>query len=396
MNIHIGSDDKFLDYIIDISKKTSNTRLNKFFIITADNNKELKYIKSKEVEVINTHSIDFKLLLEGVTHQHYTHLYIHYLHPVLYKFINLVPSKVEIIWCFWGEDGFGRAKLRKLFLNPSTLKANNEHVISIIWQLLKLLRSPRRFYKYVNKLFSEFVEFRKTEKDYIKTVKRINWFAHYIYQDYLLIKSKYPLEAKYLNFSYASVEAIFDQKQSNKYVEGNNIVVGNSANYMNNHLLGFNYLKKVLLPSDAKIYCPLNYSHTSDTYFSNIIKEGRICFSDKFHPITEFISKEDYHKILYTCKFAIMPHYRSQAWGNIMALLWIGSSVFLSRKSSLYSLLKFEFDLIIFTIEDDLSKGVDLLKFELNESKILHNRQQLIKFVGEESKIKVIQGLLSV
>lgn len=396
MNVHVGSDDKFIDYVIDISKKVECSRVNKFIIFKSKEDKGLKYVKSKEIEIVNLESEDFVSVFDGSKYHQITHLYVHFFNRVLYPYLNKLPKHVQVVWCFWGEDGFGLQSIRKSFLHPKSIVANNESLSFFFRVGLNVLKNPKKSIRF----FLNERTFRKNnirlEREFTQAVQRVDWFAHFILEDYLILKRKYDFKAQFLPFSYASIESILNFSLPDELSHGSNVLLGNSASYMNNHLAGLKAIRKCILPKGAKLYCPLNYSTTSHHYTDKVIKEGEEIFKDSFVPLTSFILKEEYQNLLFSCSYAVMPHYRSQAWGNIMALLWNGSAVFLSRKSSLFRLLKDSFQVYLYCIEDDLKDGVVLSNFKLTKTQVLHNRNMLLKYVGEEKKRTVIREFLNV
>jgi len=71
-----------------------------------------------------------------------------------------------------------------------------------------------------------------------------------------------------------------------------NIQLGNSAAKENCHIAILRRLSH-LKTENIKIYCPLSYSRTG-AYADRVEKIGAKIFGDKFIPIKEFMSKEDY------------------------------------------------------------------------------------------------------
>jgi len=108
-----------------------------------------------------------------------------------------------------------------------------------------------------------------------------------------------------------------------------NILLGNSADDENRHEEAFAFLEK-FKEEDINIICPLSYGDKE--YAKKIITIGIKTFGDKFTPITELLSKVEYaDKILSIVDIAIMNHNRSQAMGNIKALLYLEKKVFLQN-----------------------------------------------------------------
>ena len=395
MNIHITHDDKFIDYIIDISPKVGSVK-NKF-IIYQETLQPIKHIRNLDsISIFNIDSQELKELFACKTYPQTVNIYIHFLNPMLYSLILTVPEHVNLIWCFWGEDAFALPKLRIRFLSKKTKSIlKNYKTRNTNYTFLKYLY-PKEIYRYYYRLLKKHQQQRKYENLVNLVIKRFDYFAHYIEADYNLIRNAYPLNAKYINFSYMSIDAAFNFQLPSQVSLGKNILLGNSANPTNNHFDVIKYLSKIKFDKNQQVYCPLNYSINSERYIDELINLGNKTIKH-FSPITDLLSKEKYHEILHSCSVAIMPHYRSQAWGNIMVLLWLGVAVFLSKKSSLFKLLKTEYNMIIYSIEDDfqilMNKGSKKL---LSQSDILRNRDTLVKFIGEEKKREIIKDFLMV
>lgn len=111
------------------------------------------------------------------------------------------------------------------------------------------------------------------------------------------------------------------------------IVVGNSANLDNQHTYVFELLRH-LKNEDIEIYCPLSYG--DDAYGKNIEKIGRDILGEKFHPIFDWMKKEDYYRFLATCDIGIFGNDRQQGMGNIGALLYMGRKIYLKKGTSMY------------------------------------------------------------
>lgn len=70
--------------------------------------------------------------------------------------------------------------------------------------------------------------------------------------------------------------------------------------------------------------------------------------------------------------------------GNIITALWLGSKVFLSKKSTTYSCLK-RLGIKMYSIEDDLNPGWKDALLPLSIEEREHNRRILMQEYGKEN-----------
>ena len=69
-----------------------------------------------------------------------------------------------------------------------------------------------------------------------------------------------------------------------------------------------------------------------------------------------------------------MPHYRPQAFGNILTALWLGARVFLSERNMLYNFFK-RIGITLYSIESDLNSGNQALWSPLPDDAVEDNRK---------------------
>src|SRR5690606_25000226 len=82
------------------------------------------------------------------------------------------------------------------------------------------------------------------------------------------------------------------------------------------------------------IIVPLSYGNSH--YREKIIEEGRRIFGDRFIPVIDFLSLEEYIDLLRSCSTVIMNHLRQQAAGNLYISLYLGARVYLDPANPLY------------------------------------------------------------
>lgn len=131
-----------------------------------------------------------------------------------------------------------------------------------------------------------------------------------------------------------------------------NICLGNSATKTNNHLEILDSLQKYK-NENIKIICPLSYGDKN--YADEVIAHGKKIFGNKFEPLTNYMSKEDYFTILSNCKIGVFNNNRQQGMGNINALLTMGVKVYIKSNTSMWETYTKERGYILYNI-DEISK----------------------------------------
>ena len=215
-------------------------------------------------------------------------------------------------------------------------------------------------------------------------MKKMDCIAILYEEEKELIANKLKIDYKFLKFSYYPLELMLSSL--NDRVNNNDILIGNSASLSNNHLEVFEKLNSLNL-KESNIYCPLSYG--DNIYAKEILRKGEFFFKDKFKPLLKFMEVKEYNTILKSCGIVIMNHYRQQAVGNVMTMLYLGAKVYLNKKNTLYHYLK-RINVIIFSVEDELNaENKDAFK-NLSIDEQNHNR----KIIFEELNINSLNNHL--
>ncbi|AXX85656.1 TDP-N-acetylfucosamine:lipid II N-acetylfucosaminyltransferase [Aliarcobacter skirrowii] len=156
-------------------------------------------------------------------------------------------------------------------------------------------------------------------------------------QEFLYLKNCYDTSAKSYEFIFYPINLCFTKPETTtKNVDNKVILVGNSATETNRHLEIFYILKNY---SNISIVVPLSYGNSN--YKTQIIAEGQKIFGNRFKPILDLMTYDDYIDLLKTIDIAIFNNNRQQAGGNILTLLGLGKTIYLSDENLLS---KFCFD----------------------------------------------------
>lgn len=173
--------------------------------------------------------------------------------------------------------------------------------------------------------------------------------------------------------------------ESENVNENLNVLIGNSADPLNNHeevfhrLLEHNDISKI-----DNVFCPLSYGNKK--YANEILELGYELFGNKFHGLLDLIPIEEYHKLLSEVDVAIFNHKRPQALGNIISLLGLGKRVYVFSETTQWHFLN--------------SLGLDLLDVrQINlQDKIDSDKNKKIisEFFSEENLIIQLKNLYNV
>ncbi len=115
------------------------------------------------------------------------------------------------------------------------------------------------------------------------------------------------------------------------------ILIGNSADPSNRHLEVFDQLERSP-QQDFVAYVPLSYGcqKTRD----QVVEQGRRRFGDRFHPLLEILTPDQYWHLLENIDIGIFNHKRQQGMGNMISLLGYGARVHLRSEVTPWHLFR--------------------------------------------------------
>lgn len=354
MILHFITDDKFADYAID---QFSESIFHSVFVLITDSETVRFVSRLGSIEIIKPSSHRFFDLLQGLGR--YNAIILHGLFwPWEEDVLKMVPTHVKVAWVFWGGDIYGRKDNYGKFLSNRS----------------KCLLGIQRFKNRIRKV--------KQPSRYeipFDLLKRIDYCLTDIPGDFAYAKQYLGTQIKELWYNYYSIEETFGDLAGD-IVDGRNILVGNSCSIECNHLDGFRSIRSFLI-KDSKIVVPLGYGESWLRLL--LLKVGYYYFGRRFQPLLDFIPRSEYNTIIKSCSVAIMPHYRPQAFGNILTALWLGTRVYLSEKNVLYSYFK-RLGAILFSIEKDFVKTNTSALLPLSGEQINQNRQVISALYSKE------------
>lgn len=362
--LHLSMDDKFTDmalYYFELLNPKNNT-----LVVYTD--KQPKFVKT------NCTWVNRSNIIERINITDYDLVIFHSLPSVLFYFIKKLPKNIPIVWLGWGYDYYDLLP-EKLLLDKT-------------FQVSNMDRGRGFNFKGFKEAIKKIIFPNKN-----KIIERINYFSPVLESEYKMVKEALNCRdfPEYIYFNYGSLEKNYIKGFDGKLVNGNNILVGNSATDTNNHVEIFDLLNTLALGDSTKIICPLSYGN--DTYKKNIINIGNNILGERFEPLVEFMNIDDYISKIISCRVVVMNHVRQQAFGNIITMLYLGAKVFLREENPIYIFLKNK-GAIIYSIQG-LEKNNDLIYEKLIDSEVVKNQNILRDFISEDATIQKTRDIIA-
>jgi dTDP-N-acetylfucosamine:lipid II N-acetylfucosaminyltransferase len=163
-----------------------------------------------------------------------------------------------------------------------------------------------------------------------------------------------------------------------------NIQIGNSADSTNNHIEILNILV-TCKEKNIKVFCPLSYG--LEEIRVEVIEKGKELFGNKFVPVTNFMSLQEYNEFQSNIDIAIFNHDKQAAMGNTISLIGMGKKVYLKNGTSQWNLFN-ELGVKIYDVQSfDLTLNEDTIEF--------NNVQKIKEYFSEENLAFQLQQIFN-
>lgn len=362
--LHIAEDEKFIRAAHYLYEKAFPGD-NKFIIIKPPANPPLKYLEGRfnaEYLVVSK-SIINQLLQETEKAEV---VILHRVDKIKGALFLASSKKHKFVGNIFGAEVYNKRIHEQDFL--ATKSRALKQVLEkkqdgkIIERLKGLYRTIK--YKGTTHLFDEV-----NMKEVFYQLRNIGLLSRVTFLKYIKREIIHP-KSQMIPFSYYPLEYVITDELLR--ADGPNILLGNSASITNNHLEAIDLLKKVGVKG-LKIITPLSYGQ--DYYADAVESYGNKQLPDNFEAIRKFIPLEKYNKLLSSCQFVVMNHYRSQAMGNIITSLYLGAKVFVNKTDAYHYFKKIGCH--IYLIDECLVKQGVASLIPLTQEEVSHNREVL-------------------
>ncbi len=395
--LHLAHDVVFIN-TADFLYEKAFPEQNKFLIIQKKEAplSNVKIKKNFNVLVINR--IGLKKILREINNSDI--VIMHGLTKVNATIFLRSNSRNKFVLHTFGAEIYNKKVLGKSFLGPVTQKLINK--IEVVTQKrtrtdtkkdtgLNIVTTIKKVFSITRKWIRALSERNRVKFEPIdaKSVSyEISNHCKSIYEEFVYFKSLGVIKesANFIPFSYYPLEYLIADE--NLRINGNDILLGNSASFTNNHLEAIEILSGIEL-GDRQINIPLSYGK-DDYYINEVISYANELIPDNIKILKDFLPIDQYIKLISRCSIVIMNHYRQQALGNILISLYLGAKVFINN-TVVYNYLK-RIGCCVYLIEKDLKKtgfaaiepiGINdvennrnILKKEVSTNKIVNNLRQ--------------------
>lgn len=370
--LHLATDEKFISAANFIFEKTFPGS-NIFLIVKPPSNPPLKYVKEEknfEMIVQSKNSIDWILDKS----KGFDVMVFHGYDQLKAQLFLKDQNKKKYLWLLWGAEVYNESLLNNSFLGKKTeILSTNLLKLGFKARVVENLKNIYRTIRYRG--FSDNVQVNISEAIYNTPNMGILYSEEF---DYFKENNVFKSDTNYIPFTYYPLEFIF--KDISLKIKGDNILLGNSASFTNNHLEAIDMLSSIDL-GNRKVYIPLSYGNAR--YAKLVIDYGNKKLHNNIKPLEGFLPLQTYNELVANCGIVIMNHYRQQAVGNILASLYLGAKLFLND-TTVYQYLK-RIGCFVYLIEEDLKlNGASALNL-LTQEQIIHNRQVLKNEISTEN-----------
>lgn len=369
MRLHIANNEKIINRCIANFEEVFPGD-NKWVILPNSRNKD--YVGNNSHVVKCNYDTDVFWQSVGDVSQ-YKKIIIHCLSENKAKFVCKINHPC-IYWIEWGQD-----------LYQSLLECKGYQLYSekdTMWRLSKHQYLPLALYEIGRRY-----KMKKTAALYVAAAKKMKYFVpDSMYDEYPLLLQYYPElnHLEYREFFYYPIDEVLNVDDMKCEELGPNIVLGHSASCSCNHIEAMRWLREINL-AGKKIITPISYNSRANAQY--VVQKGKELLGDLFYPINDYMSLDNYNKLLKTASFFIYNNYRQEAVGNILVALYLGGKVFLNKKNPL---LNFYRNIGLKLYSEDELLSLNGLK-PMTKNDVQRNREILLKHYSRNRQLSLIK-----
>lgn len=373
--LHLAFDDKFLDHAYFLFEKAFYKQ-NDVIVISAS--EKLIYVKLEPKKIINVKQTFIKIpRICKSEYQDYDLVIFHSFGDFLYPEICNISEDVPAVWLGWGYDYYDLIGSSENLLLPETRTI--------------FMQQKKSFRTIIGKVIRAGFYLLGISKSRQKCIEKLSVFSPVLPSEYLAVKNarnwnKFPVSACW---NYGTIEDHLVKGFEGQQVDGNAILVGNSASLTCNHIETLKFLSLNGL-QDRDIVVPLSYGDKS--YGHQIAETGERYFGNSFYPLMDFMPIQSYVASIKKCGYVIMNHKRQQAVGNIVIMLYLGSRVFLREENPTYLFLK-GMGVSLCSVQE-LEQNPELLNRPLSSGERNSNRKLVCEYWSQKQGIKRTKDLV--
>ena len=380
MILHFVIDEKIINQMIDNFLQISHNHL--FLVFTENKNDNFNHITRTGSFIRRFNYIEDDIN-EVLKNKDANAIILHQLNLKFAKTVNHIKNSIQISWIVWGFDVYSLPKIMPSLYAPITKQFlfKIKPATPLVWIIKKNSFTRNIFYRLKGQ--------SDPYREIFKAISRIDFFSTYIREDFDYFSKFYKIKKlRFLESPFSTIDQYLAGNNNLRIDEGaTSIIIGNSNTLESNYL---DVIEKIEEKKDKinKIYCTLSYGNNYD-HKKKVITEGRKQLGEKFHPLTDFMVREQYVELLQSCSAGIFFHYRQQAMGNIIALLYMGARVYLSERNPAYKFFSRK-EIIVNSFENEFDS---YLNTKLSCEDAENNRRKLDLIFNNEKVISDLKHL---
>lgn len=339
MNLHISAPSVFIDTFYKNLIKLNLAENNK--IILRSDKPHTQFQSAR----LNSNAFNE---IAGDTKQ-YKRVFIHQFSPLMYKWVAQNEFK-ELNWMIWGADLYNLPDLENQFYEPLTRKyVNMGWGTSDFLYKVKLALTQARYKKAAYKKVDHILTWMGGEFSFAKKVLPLPKADHqfFFYENPIPYQQLVQLKPT-------------DSKKNDPEVPI--YIVGNSGSKANNHLDLFVFLTHHSIK--AKLIVPVSYGDKK--YVDYLKKNVGLYTLGPIEFVENFMSFDEYVRLLQSADGLIMNTIRPQGYGNIFMMMSMGKPVYINERN--ISLLDLSYHEIPWKSLPDLAKAPAILDQSSKES----------------------------
>ncbi|MCI6213150.1 TDP-N-acetylfucosamine:lipid II N-acetylfucosaminyltransferase [Bacteroides heparinolyticus] len=371
--LHLVSDHQVIERALNLYERVFPGQ-NEVIIFSGST--PLRHIEAhKDCPVLNIRTVE--LFAKSYDFSNINYVIAHYMSLDKIDFIKFVPENIHVSWEIYGGDLYNQFLVRqgyKLYYTDPYRYGT--------YKLLNILYPRCRFLVNFNaKVFRHrkysFDFELKRQFDFI--TKRINSLGLCCRSDKDILEQYAHRTFPYFEVFNFSLKETLGQLYDCDFTHGNNILIGNSASFTNNHLYVLNFLRKLDINSSRKVILPLPYGG-SKKYKDKVINEYSKYLPDNCQFMINYLPIDQYYGMFLGLSTMVMSSWRQESWGNIIIGLYLGIKIYMSNQNMFYKWLV-EIGFKIYAIEETNSEEFSK---PLSLEYMQHNRNLVLKRYREE------------
>lgn len=314
-------------------------------------------------------------------------LVINFMHPRFAEAVKLAPPRLLVIWVGWGAD---YASLLQPYTGALCLPQTTELVRRLPGRLLARTgqESSRISFAIDAGLRRLKTVCRGPRASLADVIGRIDYAWVHAEEQAYLERALPGFSRRYHRMFCFSAERTF--AVGPERMDGEDILIGNSATPTNNHLELFDELGRLDL-GDRRLIAPLSYGNSR--YGDMIARIGVKRFGRRFVPLRSYMPPEEYYGYLRRCGTVIMNHVRQQAGTTVATALYKGAKVYLRDENPLLSFYR-KMGIRVSSVPDDLHRAGDTFG-PVTEAEMARTRETLNAHWGHQAALDSVRGLAS-